>query len=199
MAAVHAHDPHFHICCGIGECARTYSNFFSFKRHLYRKHRDCLEMDGPFITTVPEDNTSYGDEIDANNGGEDYLPDDRENSQSTRYEHMKQMALFVLKTKEIRKVSQSALDGLINDFTLILQQSICSLKADVNRCLSANGVSISMFDGLDEVFEDSSKLNPFNQLESKFLQEKFFREHLDLLVRSFLMYFCFVSVWESRE
>ena len=48
MAAVHAHDPHFHICCGIGGCARTYSNFLSFKK---QRHRDHLELNGPFTTT----------------------------------------------------------------------------------------------------------------------------------------------------
>lgn len=193
MAAVHAHDPHFHICCGIGGCARTYSNFFSFKKHLYRRHRDHLELNGPFTTTSGlEGSTLHDDEEDTNDypDVEDYLPD--EPSNPTPYEHMKQMALFLLKTKEIRKVSQSALEGIITDFTLILQQSIHTLRSDVNRCLSASGVSISTFDGLGDIFEDSRKLNPFNQLESKFLQEKFFREHLDLLV-------CFYIMFLSRD
>ena len=86
-----------------------------------------------------------------------------EPSNPTPYEHMKQMALFLLKTKEIRKVSQSALEGIITDFTLILQQSIHTLKSDVNKCLSASGVSISTFDGLGDIYGGRERLicSPF--------------------------------------
>ena len=41
--------------------------------------------------------------------------------------HKKQMALFLLKLKEVRKVSQTAIDGLLCDFTLIIQQMISHL------------------------------------------------------------------------
>ena len=57
MAAVNAHDPNFHICCGIG-CDRTYTNFYLFKKHLYRRHHESLEMAGPF-TTMSEDPSTH--------------------------------------------------------------------------------------------------------------------------------------------
>ena len=44
MAAVHAHDPAFHVVCGIAGCARSFTNFYSFKKHLYRKHQDYLDI-----------------------------------------------------------------------------------------------------------------------------------------------------------
>ena len=94
-------------------------------------------------------------------------------------QHKKQMALFILKLKEVRKVSQTAIDGLVCDFTLIIQQIISQLQNDVSICLQDNGLNIN---GLLEVFSDPFKLNPFIQLESKFLQEKFYKEHFDLLV-----------------
>ena len=44
MAAVHAYDPQFFICWGVDGCTRTYQNFFSFKRNMYRKHRGSLDL-----------------------------------------------------------------------------------------------------------------------------------------------------------
>ena len=56
-------------------------------------------MDGPFTTTSGlKESAINGDELDTN---EDYQPN--ESSLTTPYEHMKPMALFLLKTKEIRK------------------------------------------------------------------------------------------------
>ena len=95
------------------------------------------------------------------------------------------MALFLLKTKEVRKVSQVALDGIIEDFTLILQETIRSLREEVNLCLMADGLSIDAFDDLPGMFDNPSTLNPFSELGSKHKQEKFYREHLDFLVSYF--------------
>ena len=48
MASVHAHDPLFRVCCGIDGCSWSYTNFYSFKKHLYRKHREAMEVDGTY-------------------------------------------------------------------------------------------------------------------------------------------------------
>ena len=50
------------------------------------------------------------------------------------------MALLLLKAKEVRKVSQTALDGLLADFTVIIQETVQRLKTDVNACLEMNGI-----------------------------------------------------------
>ena len=47
---------------------------------------------------------------------------------NSKLQHMEQLALFLLKTKEVRKVSQTALDGLLADFTLIIQQTLHEVK-----------------------------------------------------------------------
>ena len=99
-----------------------------------------------------------------------------------QFEHMKQMALFLLKAKERWKISQTALDGLISDFTQIIQQTVDELRAIVSRCLQRHGLSISTFEGLQDAFVDPYIISPFSQLHSKHLQETFYQEHLDLLV-----------------
>lgn len=180
MAAVHAHDPHFFICCGIQGCSRTYSNFFSFKKHLYRKHRASLDMSGPFVA----DSSFRGS---SEHGGSNFVSDVEDVNEErphivSNFQHMKQMALFLLKTREVRKVSQVALDGIIADFTQMHERTVNELKLEVRACLQAKGMSISAFEGLEDVFHDPRKIEPFRRLNSKFLQEKFYREHLHLLV-----------------
>ena len=42
MGTVHAHEAGFYVRCYVQECPATYSNFHSYKKHLYKKHRDVL-------------------------------------------------------------------------------------------------------------------------------------------------------------
>ena len=100
----------------------------------------------------------------------------------TAFQRTKQIALFLLKTKEVRKLSQTSLDGIIPDFTELLQQRIYQLKTEVKSYLEVNGMNIATFEGLEKIFDDPQKNNPFTQLDSKFLQETFYREYLNLLV-----------------
>ena len=39
---VHAHDPNFNVVCGIEGCTRSYINFMSYRRHLYREHKHFI-------------------------------------------------------------------------------------------------------------------------------------------------------------
>ena len=184
MAAVHAHDPNFSVCCGIEGCTRTYFNFYSFKKHLYRKHRCSLEMMHPFVSNSPLDMTGGDAEEVVSVGERSDLPvdGDQPDKQLPSFEYMKQTSLFLLKVKEIWKVSQVALDGLIADVTSMLQRTINQIKHEVSTVLQSNGVSLSTFSGLEDVFNDPRWNEPFKGLDSVFLQEKFYQEHLNVLV-----------------
>ena len=45
IGSIHAHEHSFHITCGVQGCPRSYSNYHSYKKHMYKKHRDVLELD----------------------------------------------------------------------------------------------------------------------------------------------------------
>ena len=178
MAAVHAHDPRFFICCGISECSQTYQNFYSFKKHVYRKHRESLELSS-FVPV--EMDLSFPIVSDDAAGSTDQLEIEDEAATNSvtltsrlMFEHMKKMAVFLLKAREVRKVSQTALDGLLADFTIIIQETSQQLKTDVNACLEMNGMNLSLFQGLEEVFHDPCRTKSFKHLDTRFLQEKFF-------------------------
>ena len=52
IGSVHMHEAGFHICCGIDGCPRTYKNFASYRQHLYRVHRDVLDISTSISVTV---------------------------------------------------------------------------------------------------------------------------------------------------
>ena len=38
IGAVHAHHPGFRVVCGINGCPRTYTNYYSYRKHIWPKH-----------------------------------------------------------------------------------------------------------------------------------------------------------------
>lgn len=46
IGVVHSHDASFHIVCGLNGCPRSYRNFHSYKKHMFQRHRDVMEV-GP--------------------------------------------------------------------------------------------------------------------------------------------------------
>ena len=42
MGTIHAHEAGFYVRCQVKDCPYTYTNYHSYKKHLYKKHRDVL-------------------------------------------------------------------------------------------------------------------------------------------------------------
>ena len=89
-------------------------------------------------------------------------------------------ALFLLKLKEHRRISQVALDDIVEEWGDLFSHTVKRLSARVHEKLSSTGIDVEDIDGLDQVFEDIP--HPFEGLKTRFLQEKYFRESLGLVV-----------------
>ena len=164
MAAVHAHDPNFHTICGIEECPRTYTNFYSFKKHLYRKHREVLNL----VPSLQEQNVTIN--VDEDNEDDSLICE--ENGYDTQEnDEMKHLALFILKVKTVHKLSQSALDGILDDVVLLLTRKVEYIQEGVEKITS--NVPSECRESLTKLFQDPSLLTPFMGLETQYHQEKY--------------------------
>ena len=120
----HAGDPNLSIVCPVPGCPREspYSNYESFRSHVYRKHREVLDS-GLSRSNVeggrkdPEDiSEGSGDEDSIERGNSDCNTEGFE-PQSSGINLQSSAARFLLKTREERKITQSALDGIVHDVT----------------------------------------------------------------------------------
>ena len=129
----------------------------------------------------------------------------------TAFQRTKQIALFLLKTKEVR---QTVLDGIIPDFTELLQQRIYQLKPEVKSYLEVKGMNIATFEGLEKIFDDPQENNPFrdNLIESSFkrsytkntnllvsLVQLIFTSHVCIFIILGLIYMSFMGGHYSTE
>ena len=94
----------------------------------------------------------------------------------------KTFGLLLLKTKEVHKVSQNALITMVDDVTDLIQDKIKTLEIDVMSTLASFGVGSVCCNELKKLFS-TAQCTPFSSLNTKYLQEKYYREYLGLLVR----------------
>ena len=98
---------------------------------------------------------------------------------SDQEEIQRSSALSLLKMKEQRRSSQVAIDDIVEGSRSLFCRTFDRLKAGINAQLAEVGVDPE-FVGLEKVFEDI--VHPYHGLETCHLQEKYFRESLDLIV-----------------
>ena len=183
VGSVHAHEAGFKVTCGIQGCPLTYVNYHSFRRHLRRKHTEWIVPDN---ILEPQQTERSGDAAFGSlTRPGDSMSDsaDATSMDSTaNYNLAHSLPLFILKNKEIRQISQQALDDLLGDTSLIIEQTVDTLASNISACLVRNGIDMQNIDGLNEVLLAKDLRNPFKGLESSHFQRKAYIELLGLLV-----------------
>ena len=117
----HRYDPGLRIRCGINSCTDQYKNFESFRSHVYRKHREALINASNPAPTQAITNGRLGQEESGTDGDlqMDGWGNDLMEFEKKRYvdaDPQRLAALFLLKTREERKITQVALNGIVQDF-----------------------------------------------------------------------------------
>lgn len=91
-------------------------------------------------------------------------------------------ALFLLKLKEERRLSQVAVNGLIGDISILLEEEILSLKSDVIQCMQKEHASTELITTVKSHFSKKLAAPPFEGLQIAYLQKKYFTDNFNLVV-----------------
>ena len=130
----------FHIVCGLGGCQRLFSNFQTYRNHLYSIHTDSDALDLQQPAPLPITSLVCGD---GGGGG-----DDREEDTTCTTAHnrgssdllQEAAARFILKTKESHRLTQTTMICIIEDITSFNQIMLGERHYATSEALSAAGV-----------------------------------------------------------
>lgn len=93
-------------------------------------------------------------------------------------------ALFLLKLKEHRRMTQVALDDVVEGCQSLLQQTVQTVYAEVRSHLAEHGVDPDIVASLKDIF--LKLVDPFDGIENKYKQEIYYKEKLGLVVSSYV-------------
>ena len=93
--------------------------------------------------------------------------------------------MYVLKLKQKYKLAQTTVDGILADTEQMTERVVTRLQQRLVAVLDKAGLSGTDIPGFLESFEDPD-VRLFNGLSTQYLQEKYFRDHMGLVVSSVL-------------
>ena len=123
------------------------------------------------------------DDFESQSGPEDSPMDDPEVLKRTA-------ALFILKVAEKHKLPLSSMESLLFDVQHLIGSVVHQIAEKFTDALSDSNISAASFPGFSEVFQEETLLNPFKGLESTYLQTKYFKEELGLIVSTYINTCC---------
>lgn len=118
----------------------------------------------------------------------------------TRISLKRNAALFLLKTKEKGQVSQATLDELVSDLTSFIKDRLSEVQQEV-KCIIQRGVvhvPNHVIAAIERSFKKEEISRPFHGLESEYFQKKYFKEELNMMVRSWPISYRWIIIMTSR-
>lgn len=184
---IHSHQPGFQLTCGIAGCIRTFKNFRTFRDHVSTFNSQDPNASNTVPPSIHEDDN--GDSYE----GDDHNSLSHENTDDQAKCLQKSSALFLMGLKEKYKLTQVALQGVIEGATSLTQCRLDALRSQITSTLLDEGVSSAIISKLDACLsEDGEFGRPFLGLETQHQQMKFYRCNFNFVVS--LYYIVYVPV-----
>ena len=163
IGSVHAWEPRFKVTCDIDGCMRTYTSYRCYRAHIVNKHSEHNIISDERVNTeeafLDHETHIYGtEEMDS------VSFDDPVTEVSTERPKLYNKALFLLKLKEERRLSQLAVNGLIGDISTLLEEEILSLKNNVIKCMHEEHASTELITKINKQFSGKLAAPPFEGL-----------------------------------
>lgn len=187
----HAHQAGFKITCGIGGCQRTFRTFRTYENHISAMHRHqpdaVLESPSVGSRDGANDDMDVGCEVTDNlenlRQGEGARNLSADLTEASSLQLQRSCALFLMGLKEKHKLTQGALQSVIEGVTSLQQERIGVLHSMACSKLMAEGIEHSSVPGLDALFSvDGDYGRPFAGLETQHQQDKYYKTHFQFIV-----------------
>lgn len=173
----HSHQPSFSITCGLGGCLRTFQNFKVFRNHVYSLH-------GGEANISNQPNNEFNDDGDSEDsdgidlaGGVPCNPIEIVNVDDIQ----RSSALFLMGMKEKYKLTQTALQGIVEGVSGLMRSHLSVLHTQISSVLPQN-LSANTLSDIERLFSDERFCHPFLGLETEHQQMKFIRRHFQFTV-----------------
>ena len=175
MFQCHSSTPNFRWKCGISGCLQFFRTYSAFASHLQRKHHGCdyvyTQLAGPSIDGSFEGSDAtdeWSEDVPGALDDATILPSDSASLAQ------KSSALLLLALKESHLLSQSAINFAVGQMKQISNQILEEAKMSVKKRVAAGCNDIM----IDDCFD----IDPFDGLETEYLQVKFYKESFNLVV-----------------
>ena len=191
LGRIHKNDAGFHSLCGVDGCSRTYTNYYSLRNHVYRKHEDLLKKIHPVDHNnddEPLDREQEPLEADLENPNEEENEEGMGNPAFDVATEVKGLvrsnALCLLQIKDEGKIPQTVVDHVVKNTTQVVENTVDLLKSSLTHCFQNAGIDMENIPGVSDLFNENCAIRkPFSRLENESSQLSYYKNNLGPVVR----------------
>ena len=185
----HSSTPNFVFKCGINGCVQTFRRLSAVLLHIRRRHHGFnadSPCEDPSIESMDSSNGQNepgSDGVDIINGlDSSCLPCSDESNMPDHLRMQKACATLLLTLKEKHKLSQTALDFSVEQVREVIE----CVTDDVRKRVESEMLDYSTATGMEipDLSSSFHDIDPFVGLHSEYMQQKFYKEHFNLIVSS---------------
>lgn len=167
------------VACGVNGCPRTSSSYEGLRQHIYRYHKDLLNVP----VTVPEASSSNQEPEDDDYTAEDMqieetMPNYNSSSESTTSIGAK----FILKIRDGKKLPQLVTDEIIEDSKILVENTVDIMKKKLTAVMESSGATDATIAEVHSILDDETLRNPFACLGTQYKQDKFIKKNFNYVV-----------------
>ena len=173
---IHSHQLSFSITCGLNGCVRSFKNFRVFWNHAYSMHGGDAALSSECVQADDHTDNSITEAV---------TPEISTSQNVSMKELQMSAALFLMGMKENFKLTQVALQGVIDGVTGLTQGRLSTLHSRIQSILAAapSGIPASITDDICRLFDENGEFfRPFLGLETEHQQSRFYRTHFNFVV-----------------
>jgi len=165
----HSSTPNFKYTCGISGCTQSLRTHSAILSHIQRKHRD---VDVAEVSEVSGSQQQEELSVLDFNDTDDFQEQTASGASTSNNVSLAQrsIALLLLTLKERYRLTQLALDFCVGQIKEALHNILNEVKASVKRRTGEADI--------DDCFD----IDPFEGLNTEYLQTKFYQQHFNLVV-----------------
>lgn len=172
IGVVHSWEPNFNIPCGINGCPKVYTSYRAYRKHVIQKHQEL----------IVDESSEYNDIDSAPVVEECSNSDHADIDESGSPDALHNKASFLLKLKEERRISQRAINGIIDDVDTLFEEELAALKEEVTSCFASSQGTLETMRKVKKVFEQKTSVPFFHGLGSEHLQKAYYSTHFNFVV-----------------
>ena len=174
---VHSNDPNFRIECDIEQCRRTFTNYRTYVNHIRSHAKQSENMSNESIRSEDNENNS-----DQDGSGEEHITNAEQPTEDNDFNMKDFAAKWILRTSESRCLTRTALLGIVNDVSEMVQMVVDNIRRDVQQLFLQHETDSSMIERqVDEIFHQPY-IKPFLELDTYHLQLQYYKKHFSYVV-----------------
>ena len=181
----HAQEPSFSVTCGLNKCQQQFKSYYSYRKHIRRKHADFLQVSISEVPQVNEESVNVNDDcemLDCDSESFAAETSSEERLQEIEHNFSQALARSVLKFREEHNMPVTVQNTVTTEMKSLIESYQHEISNEIKRHLLSKGYDVDGDSALGDLLDSDKQVNHvFTNIRSEHMLKNFCKSSLHLI------------------